>query len=228
MKLRLALFAAGCGIAAAGAIAAPAKNWLTTTSTTESKTFVIGNPAAKAKLVEYLSYTCDHCAAFIKEASAPLKRDYVAKGLASIEVRHALRDRFDFTAALLARCDGPAAFLGHNEAIFAAQQDWITKGVAFERANGERLKTLSMSATLVEIARGSGLEALMRARGMAPAKINACLTDATQHEALAAMADEAWSKRQIPGTPSFLLNGTTVSNVGTWTALKPKIDAVIN
>lgn len=227
MKFRYVLASAALGIAAVTLAAPAATNWTRSASTTSAGSYVIGNPAAKTRLIEYLSYTCGHCADFSKESAAVLKRDYVATGRTSIEVRHALRDRLDFTAALLARCDGPAGFAGHSEAIFAAQGDWMTKGIIFEGANAKRLQTLPMGQALAELAKGSGLDALVRARGMAQPKINACLANTAQHTLLAAMADEAWDKRKIPGTPAFLLNGTLAPETASWAALKPRLDATL-
>ena len=209
--------------------AAPVKrNWLATAVATPRGSFVIGNPAAKARLVEYFSYTCSHCAAFAREGFPTLKRDYVARGSTSIEMRHAVRDQMDLAAALIARCDGPARFLGHSEAIFAAQGDWMPKGIIFESRNADRLRTMQTSQALIETAAGSGLEALARARGMAPAKIRACLSNPAQQKLLSAQAEEAWATRKIPGTPAFLLNGILVPKTASWAALKPPLDAALN
>jgi protein-disulfide isomerase len=96
-------------------------DWTRTVTTTAAGAYVLGKPDAKVRLVEYLSYTCPHCAHFTAEAAAPLTRDYIAKGLVSYEIRNAVRDHFDFVAALLARCGGPAKFFGNTEVIMAAQ-----------------------------------------------------------------------------------------------------------
>ncbi|HEX8580099.1 MAG TPA: thioredoxin domain-containing protein, partial [Allosphingosinicella sp.] len=74
----LALAIAGCGDDATGGanstaaanfqveqIAAPnGGDWTQTVSATPAGGFLMGNPAAKVKLVEYGSMTCGHCAAF--------------------------------------------------------------------------------------------------------------------------------------------------------------------
>jgi len=226
MRLGLAGLIALAGTALVAA--APAKpNWLVTGATTPRGSFVIGSPAAKVKLVEYLSYTCSHCAAFSKEGSPTLKRDYVARGRASIEVRHAVRDQMDLTAALIARCDGPARFLKRSDAIFAAQGDWMTKGIFFETQNAERLAKMATSPALIETAAGSGLEALARGWGMAPARIRACLSDEAQQKLLSDQAKDAWDIRKIPGTPAFFLNGKLVPKAASWAALKPPLDAAL-
>jgi protein-disulfide isomerase len=71
--------------------------------------FVIGNPNAPLKLVEYGSHTCHVCAAFSQEGAAGMDK-YVETGVVSYEIRNLIRDPVDLTIALLARCSGPAAF----------------------------------------------------------------------------------------------------------------------
>jgi protein-disulfide isomerase len=225
------LFAAAAFLGANLAIAtlaAPARNWIATITPAKGGSYVVGNPAAKAKLVEYLSFTCSHCAHFAGEAWPALERDYVAKGTTSIEVRHAVRDPMDMAASLLSRCDGPARFLGHSEAIFAAQSDWMQKGASFATANAETLQKLPIDQALGQIAQNSGLTRLMRSRGMPQAKINACLASKTKQAELAGMADEAWRQRKIGGTPAFFLNGSAVPEAHDWGGLKPALDAAVN
>lgn len=215
---------------AAGAIAlvaAAAPNWVASVRIQPNGAFVMGKPAAPVKLVEYLSYTCSHCAHFTGEASAPLKAGYVAKGLATVEVRNAVRDRYDFTAALLARCGGPSKFFGNSEALFATQATWLGKASAFEAANAERIGKLAMNDSLKAIAKGVGLDVLMRARGLTVAQIDACLTDAAAQKQVVAMTNEAWTIRKINGTPSFLINGNAFEGPGSWAAVEAGLKAAL-
>jgi len=207
-------------IGAIALVAAAAPNWVASVRIQPNGAFVMGKPAAPVKLVEYLSYTCSHCAHFTGEASAPLKAGYVAKGLATVEVRNAVRDRYDFTAALLARCGGPSKFFGNSEALFATQSTWLGKASAFETANADRMSKLAMNDSLKAIAKGVGLDALMRARGLSVAQIDACLTDAAAQKQVIAMTNEAWTVRKINGTPSFLINGNAFEGPGSWAAVE--------
>jgi hypothetical protein len=45
---------------------------------------LVGNPGAAVKLVEYVSYTCPHCAHFEVEADAPLRLSFIASGKGSM------------------------------------------------------------------------------------------------------------------------------------------------
>lgn len=219
-KLALALGALGLAAAAA-------PNWVASVRVQPNGAFVMGKPAAPVRLVEYLSYTCAHCAHFTAEASAPLKTAYIARGLATVEVRNAVRDRYDFAAALLARCGGPSKFFGNSEALFATQGTWLGKAGAFEEANAERIGKLAMNDSLKAIARGVGLDTLMRARGLSPAQIDACLSDAAAQKQVVAMTNEAWSIRKINGTPSFLINGSAFEGPGNWAAVENGLKAAL-
>ncbi|RYD40267.1 MAG: protein-disulfide isomerase, partial [Sphingomonadales bacterium] len=61
--------------------ATPAPAWSSTVTTTPIGAFLVGNPAAKVKLVEYFSYTCHVCADFAKAGTLPLKTGYIDRGL---------------------------------------------------------------------------------------------------------------------------------------------------
>jgi protein-disulfide isomerase len=217
-------FALGAAVLLAGA-AAP--NWTATVKVAPNGAYVMGNPAAKAKLVEYLSYTCTHCADFTKASSEPLTRDYVAKGLVSIEVRNAVRDRLDFTAALLARCGGPARFFKNSDALMAAQSTWLAKAEEFGKANNAKMESMAIDDSLKLITRGVGLDAVMKARGFTPAQLDVCLTDKVAQQKIAAMANEAWNERKIAGTPSFLINSKTVETPGVWAQIEPVLKAAL-
>lgn len=222
----IGLWAAALAFAVPLPAAAP--DWTRTVDVSPERGYVLGNPAAPIKLVEYLSYTCNHCAAFSAEASAVIKRNYVAKGKVSIEIRHALRDRFDLVAALLARCDGPAKFFGHSEAILAAQPAWMAQAQRYGESEAAQENKPTGADLLFATAQGSGLAGLMVKRGMTVERVKRCLTDPTQQAAVTAMADGAWNKLKIPGTPSFLINGTLLTRTATWTALRPQLDQALN
>jgi protein-disulfide isomerase len=208
-------------------VSATAPNWVSSVRIQPNGAFIMGKPAAPAKLVEYLSYTCGHCAHYAGEASAPLKANYIAKGLVTVELRNAVRDRYDFTAALLARCGGPARCFGNSDALFATQATWLGKAAAFEAENAERLSKLAMNDSLKAIARGVGLDAIMKARGFTAPKIDACLSDAVAQKQVVAMTNEAWSIRKINGTPSFLINGTAYAGPGNWAGVESGLKSAL-
>lgn len=90
------------------------RDWTQTTTRLPTGTYLIGNPAASVKLVEYASYTCPHCAAFAAESAPVLHDRFVRDGSVSLEYRHLIRDGLDLGAAILARCTGTARWRGRR------------------------------------------------------------------------------------------------------------------
>jgi protein-disulfide isomerase len=200
----------------AALVAAPAANWVSRVVLSPIGGHLMGNPAAPTKLVEYVSYTCSHCAHFVGEASAPLKTGYVKGGKVSVEVRNAVRDKYDLTAALLARCGGTARFMGNHEALFANQTAWMPQIEAYD---GGTDKPADQTAALKDIGQKTGLYALMNKRGFTNAQLDACIANPASMKQVLAMTDEAWNKAKIGGTPGFVVNGTKVEGA-TWAILQ--------
>ena len=205
--------------------AAPATDWTRTITQTPTGATVMGNPKAKVRFVEYLSYTCPHCAQFTVQAAEPIKRQYVAKGILAVELRNAVRDPYDLTAAILARCGGPAKTFGHTEAIMAFHDVWIANVQLFEVRDAKRFEKSPLPTRLQAIARSTGLTALMQTRGLSVAQMNACLASKPMHMTVIAMTKEAFQTRKISGTPYFLINGTPGPYADTWEAIEPTLTA---
>ena len=81
--------------------------WNTTVALTAAGGHLIGNPAAPVKLVEYVSYTCPHCAHFESESEAALQLSFIKGGKGSVEIRSFLRNPIDVAASLLVECGAP-------------------------------------------------------------------------------------------------------------------------
>lgn len=229
-SLSLALIAAPLLVTGAAAqqakkasAAKPAtSDWRSHVVQSQSGAILTGNPAAKVKLVEYLSYTCPHCAHFVAESKAPLYDDLVRRGVVRVEFRHAVRDPLDMAAALLARCTGPKGFSGATQAIFAAQASWFEQGRTWWQANAASLQSQSELARIKAAANGSGLSALMQKRGMSAAAIDRCFAAPADLDKVTAMTKAAWET--IQGTPSFTVNGKATGG-SDWSTLQPELRA---
>ncbi|MBO9695486.1 MAG: thioredoxin domain-containing protein [Sphingopyxis sp.] len=210
----------------AAAPARPAAAWSSTVTTSPIGAFVVGNPAAKVRLVEYFSYTCHVCADFAKAGSLPLKTGYVDRGLVLFEYRNLVRDPVDMTAALLARCGGPKAFAGNHQAIFAAFPTFIAKVQKATEAQQKRWFEGTTAERARKIAADTGLTALMRARGYTQAQIDAALDSEVAQAELTGMTNIGLNADRVEGTPSFFVNGRN-AGVTAWPALKSKLDLAI-
>lgn len=205
---------------AASAPAAPSRDWSRVATRLPDGAFVEGNPRAKVRLVEYLSFTCPHCAVMEMAAVPPMTAKYVRTGLVSYEVRHALRDGYDLAAAMLARCQGPQAFFRVAPAVYAAQAEWMNKAEAWGRTAPANLPP---DKAIAAAADGSGLSALFAAHGLPAARAKACLADAGERQRLSAMADAAWKQPGFPGTPDWVVDGHTEAGIDGW----PKLDEAL-
>ena len=199
-----------------------APDWTRSVSVTPAGAFVLGNPKAKTRLVEYASYTCSHCAQFATESAVPLKA-MIRSGAISWELRHFVRDRLDLAAAIVARCTGRQRFFGATEAIFAAQSEWLPRGMQFEQMNGSQLSLYVEADQLRALADGAGLTALVQARGLTPAATAACFADAAGVARITAMT--AAMPDSVAGTPTFFINGRVVPRAADWTTLRPALRA---
>jgi protein-disulfide isomerase len=173
-------------------------------------------------LVEYLSYTCPHCAHFAEESAAVLKGQMIRSGSVKLEVRNMIADKADLTAVTLARCVGPKAFPRYHELVFARQRDWVERAVQHDQANAAREALYPIEGRLRAIADASGLITIAREAGATPQAIEACFTG---RAAIDRAADGAMKIRQdVRGTPAFEINGKLVQGAG-WAQLEPMLRA---
>jgi protein-disulfide isomerase len=193
------------------AIAPPAgQSWVEVAAETPEGGFVIGNPDAPLKLVEYASHTCHVCADFAKDGAAAMDK-YVETGVVSYEIRNLIRDPVDLTIALLARCSGPSAF--HP----IANQAWqnFDQLMATVQANGaalEQAATVPPAQRFQAIGQASGLLEFFAARGISNDQAMQCLADTEKANLIATRSQAQSDERQISGTPSFFLNGAPVTS----------------
>lgn len=201
------------------ALSAPVQ-WLGAVNARPDGAWVIGNPAARVKLVEWASYTCPHCRDFAARSRGDLDGRLIPSGQVSLEVRHYILNAPDFAAVAVARCGGPRGFLRRHHAIFAAQDRWTQAAATFMQANPALLQRPDRHVAFRRIADASGLTAIGRASGLTPAQMDACFTPA----ALTHVGTLGDPPAEVTGTPSFYVNGRLVTRVD-WTGLQPHLSA---
>lgn len=213
----------------AGAVAAQtkpaARNWNTTVTVTPDGHHVLGNPAAKVRLTQFVSYTCPHCADFEAQADAQLRLSFVATGKGAVEVRNFVRDPVDLTAALLTNC-GPASkfFLNHT-AFLRSQDKWIGPLANPSPAQRARWTSGSFAQRTRAIATDFKFYPIMASRGYTRQQIDKCLADEALANRLAAQTQEAQNKLSVSGTPSFAIDGDLLAGTHSWAALRPQLAA---
>jgi len=149
------------------AVAAPAgTSWSATVTQTPEGGFVMGNPQAKVKLVEYASYTCSHCRDFAAEASEEIRK-IVDTGKMSYELRNFVRDPIDISTSLLARCGGKDVFYPLSDQFFANQNAMFEKAQALGDAKYQQLMSAPPAQRFGNLAQAVGLVDFAKQRGIA-------------------------------------------------------------
>ncbi|WP_426034266.1 DsbA family protein [Cypionkella sp. TWP1-2-1b2] len=164
----------------------------------------IGQIDAKVKIVEYLSFTCPHCAAFHTEVYPQLKADYIDTGKVRLEYHEVYFDRYGLWAAMMARCGGEMRYIGITDILYDTQKDWA----ASDDPN-----------VVVE-----NLKKIGRTAGMDDKTLDACMKDAPMAEALVKHFETNMAADKVEGTPTFIINGTKHSNMA-YDDLKAVLDA---
>ncbi len=232
--MALALALTGCGGAAetegsatsgdtVETVAAPeGEKWSTTVAQTDAGGYVMGNPDAPIKLVEYMSITCSHCATFGEEAFNTIRDNYVESGRVSFEIRNFVRDPLDLTAAILSRCGGEGPFFALTKQALSNQ------GPMFEKAQGMGEATYSSvlqsepNVRFVRLAEQLDLISYFQQRGVSADQAKACLSDTAAAEKLMADTQIAVKDFDIQGTPTFLINGQKIDGTS-WNMVETKL-----
>ena len=184
---------------------------------------VVGRPGAPHKLIEYVSYTCSHCAAFEKEGADALIAGLVRPGRVSYDYRPFLRNIVDVTASLMVACGTPSHFLGNHAAVLRNQEKWLTPPP--ETAQ-QRWKAGDFPTRMRAAAQDMNLYPLFEARGYTRAQLNACLANEKLADALAAENRTAVETYKIEGTPSFVIDGK-LQPAHDWATLQPLLAAAV-
>ena len=223
------LFSAFAALAAVTALALPAadaaaqrraaapQDWTRVAVRTSEGGFRMGNPAARLKVVEYLSLTCPHCAAFAHDSSAGLMAR-VRSGQVSIEYRNYILNGLDISASMVARCATPLNYFAMVHALLGSQPSWMGRTRSLteqQRQEISALPPLQISQRLVPVL---GLDAVGQRYGVTAAMRQRCMTQASLDQ-LEQMHGAA-QRLGVGGTPTFFINGV-MQNVNTWAGIEP-------
>lgn len=203
------------------------REWSQIVTKTAAGGYMMGNPDAPVKLVEYGSMTCGACARFDAEGTDPLVSDYVNSGRVSFEFRNFVRDAADITASMIARCGSEDTFFPLTHAMFQQQQQWLYDRSAELQAATQRLQGASPTDQYAGIAEAAGLKTFAAQRGLPASRIDECLSDTGAAEELVSMKSTADADYEITGTPTFLINNKVVTGANQWPGLQPLLAAAV-
>jgi protein-disulfide isomerase len=228
----LALGLASCGKTESGSaasdqpaakVAPPAgKAWAEVVTKTSEGGYLVGNPEAPIKLVEFGALSCSHCADFAAKSSAELRDGFIASGRVSYELRLFMLNALDMPAALLVTCGAPEAVPALAEQFWAWQPTMFENLQKVPEAQMQAIQTQKPPASFVSVAQVSGMETFITSRGVAADQAKACLADTKRAGELAQQTQDWSNKFQITGTPTFMINGEKVTQ-SDWPELKARL-----
>ncbi len=214
--------------------AVPAPNggdWSTIVAQSPEGGFVMGNPNAGVKLIEFGSMTCPHCREFDETGVKPLIDNYVKTGRVSFEFRNYVMNPYDMAASVMARCAGPSGFFGLTRQLYADQPEWVAKAQGADPATLQALSTMAPNQQLAEVAKLAGFPEYAAMRGIPSAKLNACLADPEAPTKMVQMqtdANDTYPK--LAGTPAFVVNGQLIEikpGSSTWSQVEAALKTAI-
>ncbi len=204
-------------------VAAPAgKTWAETVSVSPDGGYVMGNPNAPIKLIEYGALSCSHCAEFSEAGSAELRDAFVNSGRVSFELRLFMLNALDVPAALLATCGPTESVIPVSDQFWAWQKDMFTT-LQGNQAAYEAAATMQPAQRFAAIAKAGGMDTFFAARGIAADQANTCLANVDKAGQLMAATDKAGRDMGVSGTPTFFLNGVKVEG-NTWAVVKAALE----
>src|SRR4051812_2817351 len=235
-----ALALAGCGGGSGNNVSAMTNNaapipqiaapnhgdWAETASMTDRGSFLLGNPNAPVKLVEYASITCPHCAEFTETAATPLRDRYVRSGQVSWEYRPYMIFPTDPGVFLLLHCLGPQPFFRVAEQLYADQPNWVGRVQALPPEQLQQLDALPPAQKAAALVRAAGLDQFFRQRGLPEARMNTCLADGAALQQLQQISTRGNNEDGVTGTPTFIVNGEKLET-SDWLDLEARLRAAI-
>lgn len=195
----------------------PSQGWQTRAERTP-RGHRIGNPEAEAELIEFISYTCSHCANFAKQSDGTLDLAAIGPGFVSVEVRPVIRNSLDLVVTMMAQCGDADGFIRRHRSFLYTQDKWLPKAINAPQSQRAVWARADAEARL-NAARALDFDDLMISKGLTAQQVNACLADDAAAQAI--MAADSADRREfgITGTPTFALNGQTLENVSDWPSL---------
>jgi protein-disulfide isomerase len=168
------------------------------------KEMTMGNADAPVKVVEYMSMTCPHCAAFHKDTFKQIVTDYVDTGKVEFIVREFPFDPRATAAIMLARCAPEDKFFPMVDVFFQQQSNWA-------RAQDARQALLDIS----------------KLAGFTQETFEACLTNQKLVDDVNAVRTKAATEFGVNSTPTFLINGKRYSGNMSVERMSALIDSLL-
>lgn len=199
--------------------APPGTSWSDTVTVTPEGGYMIGNPDAPLKLIEFASHTCGACANFAVTGKQPLKSKYVASGVVSFEQREVFLNPYDIVIATMTQCGAKEQMQPLSDEVWQNLEAVFT-GLQGNPAAVQAASALPPAERFGKIAEVTGLIDFFAARGLSADQARTCLADTAKIEAMVKASEEQAKEVGVTGTPTFVLNGKKL-DVNQWPQLEP-------
>lgn len=194
--------------------------WFDVVAETPEGGWLVGNPEAPIKVVEYGSLTCPACASFSQTGMEPLRTDYIDSGRVNFELRSIpLHGSIDLLLTRVLECAPKEAAVPLAEQVWA-NLDTILDGVQQNAGAIEQAMSLPEEQRFVQFAQIAGLDDFFAARGVSTEQLQQCLSDFPAIASLAEQIQGAADEDEVTGTPTFYVNGQKIDGTR-WVDLEP-------
>ena len=169
------------------------------------KPIIDGNNDAKIKIIIFESLTCSHCANFHKNVYPDLKKEFIDKGILSIEYKSFPLNIAALNASKLAHCnnDGNSKLLHF---LYDNQSKWAN-GSSVEELNKNLIKTIKSGNFNIDDQK--------------------CLDDKKLEDHVLNDRIEGVKRFNINSTPTLLINGKKFEKSITFKNLKKVIEKLL-
>jgi protein-disulfide isomerase len=201
----------------------PQGNWSAAVQRTE-RGFLIGNPKAETRLIEFVSYTCGHCASFTMQGEPAMDMTLLLPGKMAVEVRPVIRNALDLTISLLVQCGDPAGFKERHRAFMYGQRQWMAKAQNAPQSQ-QQIWARADKTSRMNAASALGWTDMMMQRGHSITEVNACIMNDAAAKKLIDNGEADFTDFGVNATPSFALDNKLLAEVHSWEALYPVLSA---
>lgn len=209
--------AGGVSAAPVAAVAPPAgKAWTDVVSVTPDGGYLMGNPQAPVKVIEYGSLSCPHCAKLTQEGYPTLVGNYVTSGKVSLEFRSFAIHPQDVPLTMLIECAGTGTVFPLLEEVYN-NFDALTEQTMKGADSANAAMKLPDNQRFIALSDALGFTEFFAARGVSKDQAHACLANFDNASKIAKLS-EAYGAKGIESTPTLLINDSKVEGA-TWAEL---------
>ena len=163
-----------------------------------------GSDSAPVTVIEYASPTCPHCADFSNNVKPSFVAAYVDTGKVKLITRPFVRNVLDAAVFMLAEASGPENYHNVLSTYFKTQGTWAASQTPRD--------------AILEIA---------KQLGFTQETFDAALTNQALFTGMEAVREQALSEFGLAGTPTFYVNGKTLTGDKTLEQLAAEIDPLV-